>query len=51
MLQRRLFIFYFTCADGSYHPSRLISSDLITSELSAVWSDPVRRGCDQPQTR
>jgi len=32
------------CAVSFTH---LISSDLISSDLSALWSDPVRRGCDQ----
>jgi len=31
----------------SYHSSRLTSSDFISSELNAPWSDPVRRSCDQ----
>jgi len=29
--------------------SHLISFDLISSEPIALWSDPVRRGCDQSE--
>jgi len=28
---------------------RLISGDLISSQLKGLWGDPVRRGCDQSQ--
>jgi len=35
---------YYRGAFISYH---LISSDLVSSELRAIWNDPVRRGCDR----